>query len=125
MKKSIFFLAFLFSSASLRLHAQSIQNTSWKTFFADPISDSITIHFGADASFITGSKGDTLVRSDTRISGDTLTFNDYGGIYGCLGLTGKYKIHMTQATLNLELIYDPCEGRSQSSAVTTWRKISR
>jgi hypothetical protein len=105
------------------LYAQSIQNTNWKAFLADPLNDTLTIHIRTDSSFVTNSKGDVLVRSNYTIAGDTLIISDYGtGDYVCPDMKGSYKFVHNGDNLVFTLIDDPCEGRAQTLNGSKWIK---
>ncbi len=114
MKKIILFAGlFCITSATLAIHAQSIDNKNWKAFFGDPINDTLTLHLHADSSFATNSNGDVMVLTKCTIDGDTLTLADYGGEHACLDTMGKYKISLEGDILTLTLIEDSCDGRAQ------------
>ena len=107
------------------LHAQSIDNTGWKSFFADELNDTLTIHVHGDSSFVTNSHGEVLVRSNYTIEGETFTISDYGtGEYVCPGTKGKYKIMVTDDSLTFTLVDDPCEGRANSINGRKWIRAS-
>jgi hypothetical protein len=123
--KKIILLATLFCSSCIlsQLCAQSIQNTDWKAFVADPLNDTLTIHIRSDSSFVTNSKGEVLVRSSYTIAGDTLTILDYGtGDYVCPDMKGRYKFIRSGDNLAFTLIDDPCEGRAQTLNGSKWTK---
>ena len=124
MKKIILLAAlFCFPCMLSHLYAQSIQNTNWKAFIADPLNDTLTIHIRTDSSFVTNSKGDVLVRSNYTIVSDTLTISDYGtGDYVCPDMKGSYKFVRSGDNLIFTLIDDPCEGRAQTLNGSKWIK---
>jgi hypothetical protein len=127
MKKMILFAGiFCLTSTAFHLHAQSINNSNWKAFFADPFYDTLTVHIHADSSFVTKSNGEVLVRSNYTIAGDTLTLLDYGtGEYTCPDMKGKYKINLNGDNLIFTLIDDPCEGRAHALDGLKWIKASK
>jgi len=122
MKKISLSAVFIVFAGLLSLHAQSINHTVWKTFFGDPINDTISWHIDQDTSFVLGSKGDVLVRSHIKISKDTLTISDYDGQYQCAGMDGQYTFTRTKDELNFVLVTDPCEGRN-AIASTKWIRV--
>jgi hypothetical protein len=126
MKKIILFTSFFcLTSTIFHLHAQSLNNTNWKTYFSDPFYDTLTIHIQGDSSFVTKSNGEVLVRSNYTIAGDTLSISDYGtGEYTCPD-KGKYKINLSTDILIFTLIEDPCEGRAQTLDGLKWIKASK
>jgi len=102
--------------------AQSLKNTSWRMFI-DQLHDSLTIHIGADSSFVTASDGSVVVRSLWKMSGDTLSLTDYDGQYACMDMKGSYKIGVMSDQLGFTLIDDPCEGRVGTLSNSKWRKV--
>ena len=124
MKKILFFAALFCLPFTLsQLYAQSIQNTDWKAFIADPLNDTLTIHIRTDSSFVTNRNGEVLVRSSYTIAGDTLTILDYGtGDYVCPDMKGRYKFIRSGDNLAFTLIDDPCEGRAQTLNGSKWTK---
>ena len=112
MKKNVLFLAFFLMSALLHLNAQTIANTAWKGFYGGELNDTITLHFKSDTFFVTGSGGDTLVRSNLKVSKDTIALNDIEGKYMCPAATGIYRFTIKVDNLNFILVNDPCEGRN-------------
>lgn len=126
MKKLLSLAAFLLLTAgTFQLHAQSIRNADWKTFIGGEINDSITLHIHSDSSFVTNSAGTVFVRSLCKVSGDTLTLNDYDGPYACLNMEGKYKIHQEDSHLSLSVISDPCDGRLHAIDGIKWTNASK
>ena len=123
MKKVIFFTCFLCLTSTVFLHAQSLDNTNWKAFFASPVNDTLTIHIKGDSSFVTNSSGEILVHSNYTIAGDTLTLSDYGnGEYVCPDANGRYTINLKGDNLIFTLIEDTCDGRANSLNGITWIK---
>ena len=121
MKLIILFLSFVLITHQSDLKAQSLANTNWKGFFSSPLNDTITIHFKSDSSFVTTSKDEKVVMSKLILSGDTVSFEDYDGIYACLGMQGKYKYTITNGLLNFTLVDDSCDGR-QAITQMSWIK---
>jgi hypothetical protein len=102
---------------------QSLQNTSWKTYF-DALHDTLTLHIGKDSSFVTDGGGEVVVRSLFKAVKDTLSMKDYEGRYACPGDEGIYKVDQNGGTLNFFLVSDPCEGRNSSLSGTKWIKVT-
>jgi hypothetical protein len=122
MKKIALSAALFVLTGFLSLQAQSIAHTVWKTYFGDPINDTISWHFGMDSSYVLGSKNDVFVRSLVKISKDTLTISDFDGQYQCAGMDGVYTFMISGNTLNFTLINDPCQGRNAISG-TKWIRV--
>ena len=127
MKKIILLTGLFFStSAIFYLQAQSINNKNWKAFFAEPFNDTLTFHIRSDSSFVTLSNGEVLVRTAIKITGDIVTLTDYStGEYSCPGVTGKYKINLSEDTFTLTLIEDSCAERGQALSGVKWIKASK
>jgi hypothetical protein len=124
MKQSTFLIFFLFLTIlATKSYGQSLSNTNWKTFIGDPLNDSIILHIKLDSSFVTMSAGTVVVRSLVKVSGDTLTLDDYDGQYACPNMAGKYKFSRTADVLSFTLVDDPCDGRAQSLSNIKWRKV--
>src|ERR1051326_2950668 len=97
MKKIILFVGLFCFVLGSHLHAQSINNRNWKAYIGDPINDTANFHIHSDSSFITNSKGEIVVHNHCKITGDTLTVEDYGSEeQGCRDIKGKYKINLTE-----------------------------
>lgn len=122
MRKSSLLLVVILLATATGLKAQSLQNTSWKTYF-DSIHDTLTLHIGKDSSFVTDSGGEVVVRSLFKAGKDTLSMKDYEGRYACPGDEGIYKVDQNGGTLNFTLVSDPCEGRNGSLNGTKWIKV--
>ena len=127
MKKIILAAGLFFlTSAVFHLQAQSINNTNWKAYMAEPFNDTLTLHIQSDSSFVTLSNGEVLVRSACKITGDIVNITDYStGQYSCPDMTGKYKINLSGDSLTLTLIEDACEGRSQALNGMKWIKAPK
>ena len=62
-----------------------------------------------------------MVHFKSKISGDTLSFIDYGiEEQGCPDIKGVYKINGTGNSFTLTLIGDECDGRSEALAGRKW-----
>ena len=122
MKLPVYFCLLLIGMSG-GLHAQTLRNTSWKAFIADPLHDSITIHITTDSSFVTTSDGSVIVKSVFKVSGDTLTLSDYDGQHACPDATGRYKVAVADDMLTFALIDDPCEGRTGALTHAKWRRL--
>ena len=117
---------FLLASALFHLQAQSINNKNWKAWLAEPLNDTITFHIQSDYSFVTTSRGEVLVQTNCKITGDVLTLTDQStGEYSCPDATGKYKINLSGDSFTLTLIEDPCEGRAQALNGLKWVRASK
>ena len=121
MKQATFLL--LLALLTVRSHGQSLVNTNWRTYIGDPVNDSITLHIRQDSSFVTLTNGTVVVKSRCKVSGDTLSLDDYDGQFMCPNAVGRYKVNRTGETITLALIDDPCDGRQQSLIGSKWRKV--
>ncbi len=121
MKQACFLL--VLALLTVRSQSQSLLNTNWRTYIGDPVNDSITLHIRPDSSFVTLTNGAVVVRSHCKISGDTLSLDDYDGQFMCPNAVGKYKVNKTGSMMSLTLIDDACDGRQQSLMGSKWRKV--
>jgi hypothetical protein len=123
MMKRLIFPAFLIlaMAATSSLRAQTLVNTSWKTYI-EQLNDTLTLHFNQDSSFVSTGSGNVVVRSHWKISGDTVMLNDYDGEYACINMVGRYKMEFTGDMLHFALIEDACEGRAGSLSNARWKK---
>jgi hypothetical protein len=115
-------MLFVAAGARSRADAQSLVNTNWKAFIADPVNDTLVLHIKTDTSFVTNATGAVVVRSVCKLSGDTLSLTDYDGEYACPSMTGRYKMSQADDLLKFVLIDDPCDGRAGALPNTKWRK---
>ena len=127
MKKIILLTGLFFlTSAMFHLRAQSINNKTWKAFFAEPFNDTLTFHIKSDSSFVTLRTGEMLVQTNCKIIGDTLTLADYStNEYSCPDVTGRYKINLSGDSFILTFIEDPCEGRVRALDGVRWIRASQ
>ena len=126
MKKVVIFAGLFFCSlVSVHVHGQSINNKDWKSFMADPINDTLVFHIHSDSSYVTNSKGETILRTNCIISGDTLTLSDYQTSEHACPDMGKYKINLKGKSFTLSVINDPCEGRSQALDGVSWAESAK
>jgi hypothetical protein len=102
--------------------AQSVPHTTWKTYYL-PITDSITVRFGADSMAVTTSAGAALLQSTFRLSNDVLTLNDYGGKNMCADQAGTYHVRIMDDTLILIMDYDPCDARGETLMAKRWIRV--
>ena len=117
----LFTVLFNLASAMCQLQAQSIDNKRWKSYITAPINDTAFFNIYQDSSFINNSNGQVMVRFHSKITGDTLSFVDYGSEeQGCPDLKGIYKINVTGDSFTLTVINDECDGRSQALAGRKW-----
>ena len=122
MRKLTLLTVVILMATAAGAKAQSLQNTSWKTYF-DSLHDTLTLHIGKDSSVVTTSGGEVVVRSLFKTQKDTLTMSDYEGMYACPGDAGVYKVDQNGGTLNFTLLNDPCAGRSNSLPGTKWIRV--
>ena len=123
MRKLTLLTVVILMTTMTGLKAQSLQNTSWKSYF-DALHDTLTLHIGKDSSFVSLSSGEVVVRSLFKAQKDTLTMSDYEGMYACPGDAGIYKVDQTGGTLNFTLVNDPCAGRSNSLPGSKWIRVT-
>jgi hypothetical protein len=125
MQKTIM-LGCLVLSLMCQLHAQSINNNTWKTYISDPINDTAIFHIYSDSSFITNAKGGFMIRNQCKISGDTLTILDYGTEQqSCPDARGVYRIKSDGNSFTATLIDDSCDGRVRALTNRTWTRAKR
>jgi hypothetical protein len=125
MQKLFLFVGlFCVTSTMCQLRAQSINNKSWKTYIDAPINDTAIFHIHQDSSFISNIRDEVMVRHHCRITGNTLTIEDFStDQQGCPGVRGRYKINFTGDSFTLTLLDDPCAGRSQALAGRKWIEV--
>lgn len=121
MKKLTWLLIVLLALGATTSQAQSLVNTSWKTFLGGEVNDTLTLHIKQDSSWVTNTGGAVVVRSACKITKDTVSLQDVEGIYACPG-EGVYKIKVIDDMLIFTLVSDPCEGRSGALPATKWAK---
>jgi hypothetical protein len=122
MKKTGFFLGLFLLTAWSCLKAQTVANTSWSGYYADPINDTITIHYFKDSSIVTSKKGDTLVYSKNVLGRDTIKITDVGGMYPCPS-EGVYTYTIKDNVLHLKAVSDECEGRTVIQDIV-WTRVN-
>jgi hypothetical protein len=127
MRRTILVAAlFCLASGACKLEAQSIYNKRWKTYISAPINDTAFFNIYADSCFITNRSGQIMVRFHSKISGDTLSFVDYGPEeQGCPDIKGIYKINADGNSFTLTIIGDECEGRSQALVGRRWVEVKK
>lgn len=113
--------------AILALHntstAQTIQNTVWKSYFADPINDTATLAIENNSITISNSHGMLVVKSKFHINNDTITINDVDGPIKCASdEDGVYSYKVSAHKLVLHVIDDSCDGRANSISDREWMK---
>jgi len=124
MRKTSLLIGFLFIAGACKLQAQSLANTSWKTFVTAGLNDTLTMHFtSSDSSYVTLSSGEVVVRSVWKMSRDTITIRDYDGQYACQGQDGIYKLTITSDDILYTLINDACDGRAGAINGIKWQKV--
>jgi hypothetical protein len=123
------FLAFMLSAAGQSPNAQPskarpaaeppLQNTSWRAFYK-PLTDTVTLHFSKDSSFMTSSLGVPILLSKITWKGDLIVFRDYGGMNACADLPGSYHVKIDSDTLTLVMDEDPCDARGGTLISKRW-----
>jgi hypothetical protein len=123
------FLAFMLSVAAQSPNArpsktqpaaaQPLQNTSWRAFYK-PLTDTVTLRFGKDSSFMVSSLGVPILLSTIKWKGDLIVFRDYGGMNACANLQGSYHVKIDSDTLTLVTDEDPCDARGGSLITERW-----
>ncbi len=107
----------------VRSGAQSVLHTTWKTYYL-PISDSITIRFGADSMVVTTSTGAALLQSTFTVANDLITLHDYGGENMCADLAGSYYVRIKADTLILIMGRDDCDARGGTLMAKRWVRVA-
>jgi hypothetical protein len=101
----------------------SVLRTKWKTYYL-PITDTVTVTFGADSMAVTTSTGAALLRSTFTLANDALTLHDYGGENMCADLAGAYHVRIMDDTLILIMDRDPCDTRSGTLMAKRWIRVA-
>ena len=126
MLKIILFLCIAMIALQNTSNAQTIQNTVWKSYFADPINDTATLAIGNDSITISNSHGMTVVKSTVHISNDSITINDVNGPIKCSpDDNGIYSFKVSANKLILHVMNDPCDGRANSISDRGWVKVNK
>jgi len=126
MIKIILFVCVVMLALQNTSNAQTIQNTVWKSYFADPINDTATLSIANDSITISNSHGMTVVKSIFHINADTITINDVEGAIKCSpDENGVYHYTLSADKLGLHLISDPCDGRANSISDREWMKENK
>jgi hypothetical protein len=108
---------------AVRSNAQSVLHTTWKTYYL-PITDSITVRFGADSMAVRTSTGAALLQSTFKLEKDVLTLHDYGGENMCADLAGTYHVRIMDDTLILIMDEDPCDARGGTLIAKRWIRVA-
>lgn len=125
MIKIILFLCVITIALQNTSNAQTIQNTVWKSYFADPINDTATLTIATDSITISNSHGMTIVKSTIHVNNDTVTINDVEGAIKCSpDDAGIYSYKISENKLVLHLITDSCDGRANSISDKEWMKAN-
>lgn len=107
-------------------NAQTLQHTSWKSFFAEPINDTATLSIGTDSLILSSSNGMALNVAAIKISKDTLEINDVSGPRKCSSDDkGVYSYSITNGTLVLTIISDNCDGRANAISGRQWMAANK
>jgi hypothetical protein len=101
----------------------SVLGTKWKTYYL-PITDSITVTFGADSMTVTTSTGAALLQSTFQLAKNVLTLHDYGGENMCADLAGTYHVRIMDDTLILVMDEDPCDARGGTLMAKRWIRVA-
>ena len=126
MIKIILFVCVAMVALHNTSNAQTIQNTVWKSYFADPINDTATLSIASDSIIISNSHGMIVVKSIFHINADTITINDVEGAIKCSpDENGVYHYTLSADKLVLHLISDPCDGRANSISDREWMKVNK
>jgi hypothetical protein len=99
--------------------AQSLRNTSWRSYYK-PLTDTVTLRFSKDSSFMTSSLGVPILLSTIKTKDDLIVFRDYGGMNACADMQGSYHIKIDSDTLTLVMDEDPCDARGGSLISRRW-----
>ena len=119
--RSFFFCCLMVVAVSST--AQSVVHTKWKTYYL-PITDTITIRFGADSLSVTTSTGAALLQSTFKTDKDVITLHDYGGENMCADLLGSYHVRIMDDTLILVMDRDPCDARGGTLIAKRWIRVA-
>jgi hypothetical protein len=118
----ILLVSCLFAAVS-STHAQSLSNTSWRTYYP-PLNDTVTLVFRGDTVSIRTTTGAPVLKSIFKQpSGDLITFKDYGGMSGCPDMMGSYHVNLGGGYLTFTMDEDPCDGRGGSLIGKKWIRI--
>jgi hypothetical protein len=117
-----YFFVYGLLGVAMSSQAQSVEHTKWKTYYL-PITDSITIGFGADSMRVTTSTGAALLESTFKLDKDVVAFHDYGGENMCADLVGTYHVRIMDDTLILIMDRDPCDGRGGTLMAKRWIRV--
>lgn len=109
-------------AVAARCSAQSVLHTKWRTYYL-PITDSVTVSFGADSMAVTTSTGAALLESTFKLANDVITFHDYGGENMCADLAGSYHVRINADTLILVMDQDPCDARGGTLIAKRWIRM--
>src|SRR5688572_23382044 len=75
-------------------HKIALANTTWQSYFGEPINDTLMIYYAGDSSFVQSKlTGATWVTSIYKVKHDTLTVFDIDGLRACAAdVIGSYRI---------------------------------
>ena len=102
---------------------QTVLHTKWRTYYL-PITDTITVTFGADSMAVTTSTGVALLQSTFKLANNILTLNDFGGENMCADLAGTYHVRIRDDTLILIMDEDPCDARGGTLMAKRWIRVA-
>ena len=105
-------------------HTLNLKNTTWQSYFGEPINDTLMIYYAGDSSFVQSKlTGATWVTSIYKVKHDTLTVYDIDGLRACAtDVMGSYRIAAGADSLKLEPIGDDCRGRFAVFTNATWNR---
>ena len=102
--------------------ASSVLHSKWWTYYL-PITDTITVSFGADSMAVKTSTGAALLQSTFKVEKGVLTLHDYGGQNMCADLAGKYHLRIIADTLVFIMDEDPCDARGGTLIAKRWIRV--
>jgi hypothetical protein len=103
--------------------AKTVLHTKWKTYYL-PITDTVTVTFGADSMAVTTSTGAALLQSTFKLANNILTLHDYAGENMCADLAGTYHVRIRDDTLILVMDEDPCDARGGTLMAKRWIRVA-
>ncbi len=89
-----------------------------------PITDTITVTFGADSMSVSTSTGAALLQSTFKLTNNILTLHDYAGENMCADLAGTYHVRIRDDTLILVMDEDPCDARGGTLMAKRWIRVA-
>jgi hypothetical protein len=93
-------------------HAQSLSNTSWRTYYP-PLNDTVTLVFRGDTVSIRTTTGAPVLKSVFKQPSGNLIPD----------MMGSYHINLGGGYLTFTMDEDPCDGRGGSLIGKKWIRI--